>query len=1030
MNSDTLRERQRMLQAERQRSYRERKRQIEKENTAPSKRTKEITDEIIELSSVPKARVYPWISLELRRHTLGNMTYKCSKCGAMMWLDERINKSTRLPEFSTCCAKGKVILPSLQELPPPLNTLLTETDPRSCTFRKNIRMYNSALSFTSIGAKIDQHITGTSGIYTFRIHGEMYHRIGPLLPDSEAQPQFAQIYIYDTDHEIQNRSNIISGLDPSILAELQQMLHDINPYVNKFRQAGNLLKHNPSLDLKLIITNNRTKDSRRYNTPNASEVAAIMIGDGQEMEYQNRDIILQPHEGGLQQISEIHRAYTPLHYVLMFPRGEDGWHPNIPIYNEEALEISDNDEANVSNKYVTAMNYFAYRLQVGRSNETTTLHYYGRLFQQWIVDMYTVVEQTRLNYLRFNQKQIRAELYNGLQDAMISGDSTTNIGQRIILPSSFTGGPRQMHQLYQDGMAIVRVFGKPDLFITITCNPNWPEIKNALLPGQTAQDRPELISRVFNMKLKAILNDILKENIFGKVLAYLYTIEFQKRGLPHAHLLLILAQSYKPKTPADYDTIVSAEIPDENSNPNTFNTVKQSMMHGPCGILNPNAPCMKDGKCSKKYPRNFQENTTENEDGYPIYRRRNNNRTVKVKGIDLDNRWVVPYNPYLTTKYNCHINVEICSSITAVKYLFKYVYKGHDRATIGISSDIQAVDDEIKFYLDARYISASEASWRIFHYRLHNEKPDVIQLCIHLPGQHRVLFRDDEQLEDIIERSTVEKSTLTAWFHANTIYPHARRSTYADFPIQWVYNNQTKNWKPRQRGDSIGRMYFVHPAAGEQYYLRMLLNIVCGATSFENLRTVDGILYPSFKEACIALGLLQNDEEWDQCLREAEQIQTGMQLRKLFAILLLFCEVTRPEVLWESHISTLSDDILFQVRQDTGNMTLELTDNIRNKALYHLQSILSRYGRNLGEFPNMPIPTTPPNNEQNINRLIREEQQYNIEELAKSTENNYFRLNIDQQAAFKEIIAAVETETSVTFFVDGPGGTGKTFLYK
>ena len=74
--------------------------------------------------------------------------------------------------------------------------------------------------------------------------------------------------------------------------------------------------------------------------------------------------------------------------------------------------------------------------------EATTLHYYGRLFQQLIVDMYTVVEQTCLNYLRFNQKQIRAELYiNGLQDAMISGDSITNVGQRIILPSSFTGGP-------------------------------------------------------------------------------------------------------------------------------------------------------------------------------------------------------------------------------------------------------------------------------------------------------------------------------------------------------------------------------------------------------------------------------------------------------------------------------------------------------------------------------------------------------------------------------------------------------------
>ncbi|CAB5131644.1 unnamed protein product [Rhizophagus irregularis] len=119
------------------------------------------------------------------------------------------NKSVKLPVFSTYCAKGKVILPFLQELPSPLNILLTRTDLRSCTFRQNIRMYNSALSFTSIGAKINQQITGTSGIYTFRIHRKMYHRIGSLLPNSETH------------------------------GELQQMLHDINPYINQFCQAGN-----------------------------------------------------------------------------------------------------------------------------------------------------------------------------------------------------------------------------------------------------------------------------------------------------------------------------------------------------------------------------------------------------------------------------------------------------------------------------------------------------------------------------------------------------------------------------------------------------------------------------------------------------------------------------------------------------------------------------------------------------------------------------------------------------------------------
>ena len=90
-------------------------------------------------------------------------------------------------------------------------------------------------------------------------------------------------------------------------------------------------------------------------------------------------------------------------------------------------------------------------------------------------------------------------------------------------------------------MAIVRIIGKPDLFITITYNPSWSEITNELFSNQSAQDRPDLIARVFNMKLKAILKDILKEGIFGKVVAYLHTIKFQKYGFPHAHVLITLA---------------------------------------------------------------------------------------------------------------------------------------------------------------------------------------------------------------------------------------------------------------------------------------------------------------------------------------------------------------------------------------------------------------------------------------------------------------------------------------------------------
>ena len=183
------------------------------------------------------------------------------------------------------------------------------------------------------------------------------------------------------------------------------------------------------------------------------------------------------------------------------------------------------------------------------------------------------------------------------------------------------------------------------------------------------------------------------------------------------------------------------------------------------------------------------------------------------------------------------------------------------------------------------------------------------------------------------------------------MYLEARSFTYANFPSSWVYDNRIKKWKLRQRGNTIGRIYFVHLAAGKRYYLRILLNIIRGAISFENLRTVEGILYPSFKEVCDALGLLQNDDEWNQCLKEAGQIQSGAQLRGLFATILLFCEPVRPERLWETHISAFSDDIFFQAHHDTGNVTLELTNTeVQNRALHHLQSILNKHGRQLREF--------------------------------------------------------------------------------
>ncbi|XP_044456809.1 uncharacterized protein [Triticum aestivum] len=352
--------------------------------------------------------------------------------------------------------------------------------------------------------------------------------------------------------------------------------------------------------------------------------------------------------------------------------------------------------------WVTMKEYYCYKFHTRPGIFNPILHG-GRLFQQFAVDTYNKIESSRLDYIWHNQKKIRADLYQGLLDSIQAGEQNGDaVGKQRVLASSFIGRPRDKLRRYLDAMALVRKYGKPDVFLTMTCNPNWEEITHELENGQTAQDRPDIVVRVFRAKLQEMKKELFEKGILGKVQAYTYVVEFQKRGLPHAHFLLIMTRKYKYTCPEQYDRIISAELPNKHKYPELYKMVIKHMMHGPCGALNKFCPCSKNRpSCKNNYPRPFNETTIQGKD-YPIYRRRNDGRTETVRNCKLDNMWVVPYNPYLLRMFNCHINVEICSSIKAVKYLFKYIYKGHDRASVSVTDKVDEEEiDEIKQYRDA-----------------------------------------------------------------------------------------------------------------------------------------------------------------------------------------------------------------------------------------------------------------------------------------------------------------------------------------
>ena len=179
-----------------------------------------------------------------------------------------------------------------------------------------------------------------------------------------------------------------------------------------------------------------------------------------------------------------------------------------------------------------------------------------------------------------------------------------------------------MRRRYMDAMALVRRFGKPDIFLTMTCNPNWDEIKRGLYPGQTPQDRLDLVVRVFRAKLQQLKDRLLKKNSLRKVRAHVYVVEFQKRGLPHAHFLLIMDRKYKIMCPEQYDRLISNELPNKKY-PVLYKMVTKHMMRGPCGLLNHDCLCTKGhDSCKNRYPRPFYDVTVQGKDSYLVYRRR------------------------------------------------------------------------------------------------------------------------------------------------------------------------------------------------------------------------------------------------------------------------------------------------------------------------------------------------------------------------------------------------------------------------
>jgi hypothetical protein len=284
--------------------------------------------------------------------------------------------------------------------------------------------------------------------------------------------------------------------------------------------------------------------------------------------------------------------------------------------------------------------------------------------------------------------------------------------------------------------------------------------------------------------------------------AVLYTVEFQKRGLPHAHIILWVSTSTAQPTTEFIDSFITAEIPDPSIDPLGYTLIAEHMVHGPCGSCNQSSPCMKKGQCSKHYPKKFQNEIVVDTNGFAVYKRPNNNRFVMKSNIKLDNRWIVPYNLTLLKKYQAHINVEWCNKSIFIKYLFKYVTKGPDRSKLYLQRVLDGQDtpideetntrNEVKEYLDARFICPYDSCWRILGYEIHRHFPPVTRLPVHLPNENYITYHASANMSQILSQEFLRRTMLTEWFVANQLHESARSLTYPDFPSEWRWDEKKK----------------------------------------------------------------------------------------------------------------------------------------------------------------------------------------------------------------------------------------------
>ncbi|KAK4509263.1 uncharacterized protein ATC70_007613 [Mucor velutinosus] len=317
---------------------------------------------------------------------------------------------------------------------------------------------------------------------------------------------------------------------------------------------------------------------------------------------------------------------------------------------------------------------------------------------------------------------------------------------------------------------------------------------------------------------------------------------------------------------------------------------------------------------------------------------------------------------------------------------------------------------------------------------MHEESPPVTTLAIHLENEQPVYFDPSwpqSRIDNVLRES---HTTLMGYFHYNAVNqnkPGFQPLLYQQFPEHMTWKEKKpKRWEARRTDTmSIGRMYYCSPAAGERYYLRLLLTVVRGATSFSHLRTVNNHEYATFREACMMLHLIEDDGEWTRAFEEAATFASGYAMRLMFVSALMFNSLVSPVQIWNQFCESFCDDLEHAIVQKGYLLLLSVQPDAEfyrgtrslDYGLYLLQTSLGAQDRSLGQF-NLPLPLFNWNGLISRmtgiqrNSLILNEMSYFQDQEAFSYQRKYAQMNATQKHVFETITSSINSNTNSSHF--------------